>query len=55
MARVMGFKPESIRHLVEAERNGIGSLHPNVLGDDPKLVVVKFNKPPRLSPAALVE
>jgi uncharacterized protein (DUF362 family) len=55
MAMVMGFKPESIRHLVEAERNGIGSLHPNVLGDDPKLAVVKFNKPPRLSPAALVE
>jgi uncharacterized protein (DUF362 family) len=55
MARVMGFKPESIPHLVEAERNGIGSLHPNVLGDDPKLAAVKFNKPSRLSPAALVE
>jgi len=54
MARVMDFKPDSIRHLVEAERNDIGSLHPNILGEDPKLAVVKFNKPPRLSPAALV-
>jgi uncharacterized protein (DUF362 family) len=55
MARVMGFKPEHIRHLVEAERNGLGSLCPTVLGDDLKLAVVKFNKPSRLSPAALVE
>jgi len=42
MARVMGFNPERIRHIVEAERHGLGSLHPNVVGDDPETHMVKF-------------
>jgi len=54
MARIMGFKPEKIRHLVEAEKYGLGSLNPKVLGKSLKSITVKFKPPPHLSPTALL-
>lgn len=54
MARVMGFKPEKIRHLVEAEKYGLGTLNPKVLGESLKSTTVKFKPPSHLSPTALL-
>lgn len=54
MARVMGFKPEKIRHLVEAEKYGLGTINPEVLGKSLKSTTVKFKPPPHLSPKALL-
>jgi uncharacterized protein (DUF362 family) len=54
MARVMGFKAERIRHVVEAEKYGLGSLNPKILGKSLKSTTVKFNPPSHLSPNALV-
>ena len=54
MARVMGFKPEKIRHLVEAEKYGLGTINPKVLGKSLKSTTVKFKPPPHLSPKALL-
>jgi len=52
MARVMGFKPERIRHVVEAEKHGLGSLNPKILGKSLKSTTVKFNPSSHLSPTA---
>ena len=52
--RVMGFKPEKIRHLVEAEKFGLGALDPPILGENLQSVKGKFNPPCDLSPKALV-
>jgi len=54
IARIMGFKPEKIRHLVEAEKHGLGSLNPKILGKSLKSTTVKFNPPSHLSPIALL-
>ena len=54
MARVMGFEPERIRHLVEAERYGLGALNPRVLGESLESTTVKFEPPSSLKPSALV-
>jgi len=54
MARIMGFKPERIRHLVEAEKYGLGTLNPKVLGKSLKSTTVKFKPPTHLSPTALL-
>jgi len=54
MARIMGFKPERIRHLVEAEKYGLGTLNPKVLGESLKSVTVRFKPPTHLSPTALL-
>ena len=54
MARVMGFKPERIRHVVEAGKYGLGSLNPKILGKSLKSTTVKFNPSSHLSPTALV-
>jgi uncharacterized protein (DUF362 family) len=54
MARAMGFDPERIRHIVEAERDGLGSLHPEVLGDDPGSHVVEFRTPSGLKENAVL-
>jgi uncharacterized protein (DUF362 family) len=54
MARVMGFDPEKIRHIVEAERHGLGSLHPEVVGDDPGSHVVGFKTPSGLKSNAVL-
>ncbi len=47
MARLMGFKPELIRFLVEGEKLGLGTLNPRVVGEPLEDMVVKF-KPPDL-------
>jgi len=53
MARAMGFKPERIRHLVEAERYGLGTLNPRILGKSLKSTTVNFKPPSHLSQTAL--
>jgi uncharacterized protein (DUF362 family) len=55
MARVMGFNPERIRHIVEAERHGLGSLHPEIVGDNPGSHVAKFKVPSGLKTNAVLE
>jgi uncharacterized protein (DUF362 family) len=55
MVRIMGFNPERIRHLVEAERLGLGTLEPLVLGENLKSATVKFKAPSNLSQKALVK
>lgn len=52
--RVMGLDPEKIRHLVGAEKYGLGSLHPSVVGESIDAMAVKFNQPSDLSPKALI-
>jgi uncharacterized protein (DUF362 family) len=54
MARAMGFNPEKIRHIVEAEKHGLGSLHPKVLGDDLESFRVEFKIPSGLKRNALL-
>jgi len=54
MARIMGFEPERIRHLVEAERYGFGALNPRVLGESLESTTVKFKPPSSLKASALV-
>ncbi len=54
MARVMGFDPERIRQIVEAERHGLGSMHPEVVGDDPESHVVEFKTPSGLKSNAVL-
>ena len=54
MVRIMGFKPERIRHLVEAEKYGLGTLNPKVFGESLKSTTVKFKPPTHLSPTALL-
>jgi len=55
MARAMGFDPERIRHIVEAAEHGLGSLNPEVVGDDPDSHAVKFKKPKGLKANALLK
>lgn len=52
MARVMGFQPERIRHLVEAERYGLGILDPKVLGESVESTAVEFKTPFNLKSTA---
>ena len=54
VARVMGFKPEKIRHLVEAEKYGLGTLNPKILGKSLKSTTVRFKSPSDLSRTALL-
>ncbi len=54
MARVMGFDPERIRQIVEAERHGLGSMHPEVVGDDPESHVLEFKTPSGLKSNAVL-
>jgi uncharacterized protein (DUF362 family) len=53
-ARAMGFDPEKIRHIVEAERHGLGSLHPRVVGDDLNDSWVEFKTPSGLRANAVL-
>jgi uncharacterized protein (DUF362 family) len=55
MARIMGFKPERIRHLVIGEKYGLGTLHPKVVGDSIDSLTVKFKPPANLRPTALID
>jgi len=54
MARIMGFNPEKIRHLVKAEKYGLGTVNPEVLGRSLKSTTVKFRPPSRVSQTALL-
>jgi len=54
MARVMGFDPGRIRHIVEAGRHGLGSLDPVVVGDDLESLMVEFKKPKGLKSNAVL-
>lgn len=49
----MGFQPRRIRHLVEAERYGLGTLNPKVLGESIESTAVRFKQPPYLKSTAL--
>ena len=55
MARAMGFDPEKIRHIVEAERHSLGSVHPKVVGDDLEDYRIEFKVPSRLSRNSMLE
>lgn len=55
MARLMGFNPERIRHIVEAEKHGLGSINPKIVGDELESQIVKFSEPSSLKPNALLE
>ncbi len=54
MARVMGFDPGRIRHIVEAAGHGLGSLDPVVVGDDLESHVVEFKTPKGLKANAVL-
>jgi uncharacterized protein (DUF362 family) len=54
LARMMGFTPETIRHLVEAQSHGLGSLNPTIVGESLASSAVKFNPPSHVSPSALL-
>jgi uncharacterized protein (DUF362 family) len=55
MARAMGFDPGRIRHIVEAAGQGLGSLHPRVVGDDVEACRVEFRAPSGLKADAVLE
>ena len=54
MARVMGFEPEKIRHIVEAGKIGLGSLNPEVVGDTVEDCRVEFKIPKGLKSTAVL-
>ena len=54
MARVMGFEPEKIRHIVEAEKIGLGSMNPEVVGDKVDDCRVEFRTPKGLKSNAVL-
>ncbi len=54
MARVMGFDPSKIRHIVEAADHGLGSLDPVVVGGDVESHVLEFKKPKTLKANAVL-
>ena len=43
MAKVMGLKPEKIQHVVEATEYNLGTLNPNVVGENIESSRVQFN------------
>jgi len=49
LAKVMGFDPLKIKHIALAERQGLGMIHPKVIGEQVESVATKFQKP-KLSP-----
>ncbi len=53
MARLIGFAPERIRHLVEGEKLGLGTINPEILGETLESMRVEFKPPKKLGPAAL--
>ena len=46
MARIMGFEPEQIRHIMDSYDYDLGTINPTVLGESIESIAVKF-KPPR--------
>jgi uncharacterized protein (DUF362 family) len=45
MSHIMGFDPKSINHIRLANESGLGGLDPEVIGENPDDVVVKFRQP----------
>jgi uncharacterized protein (DUF362 family) len=45
MARIMGFEPEQIRHLMSAYDYEVGTINPTVLGESVESIMVKFTPP----------
>lgn len=43
MARIMGFEPEQVRHVVESNDYDLGSMTPTVMGESIEEIAVKFN------------
>lgn len=43
--KIMGFNPEKIRQLLEAEKFDLGTLHPKVLGASVESIKIQFNSP----------
>jgi len=43
MARIMGFKPEQVRHIMDTKDHGLGSINPNILGEAIETISVKFD------------
>ena len=54
LADNMGFNPEKIRHVFEAERFGLGSINPRILGESLDAIKINFKQPVNLSSTALV-
>lgn len=46
MARIMGFEPEQIRHIMETHIYDLGTINPTVYGEPVESITVKF-KPPK--------
>jgi uncharacterized protein (DUF362 family) len=46
MARIMGFNPEQIRHIMDSFDYDLGTIEPTVLGESIESIAVRF-KPPR--------
>ncbi len=46
MARIMGFEPEQIRHIMDSHDYDLGTIDPTVLGESIESIAVNF-KPPR--------
>ena len=44
LARVMGFTPSKIKHITLAAKHGLGSLNPEIIGEELDSVIVKFWK-----------
>ena len=55
MARVMGYDPSRIRHIVEAADHRLGRLDPVVVGGDVESHVVEFKKPKTLRANAVLD
>ena len=55
MASIMGFNPESIRHLVMAARYSLGTLYPRCVGEPLESTRVPFKMPSNLSSTALIK
>ena len=54
MAQIMGFEPEKIRHIVEAEKMGLGTINPKVVGDEVNDCRVEFKTPKGLKANACI-
>jgi uncharacterized protein (DUF362 family) len=54
LARIMGFNPEKIFHIVKAEKYGLGTLNPKILGEKWETMTVKFTLPDSIKPTAFM-
>jgi hypothetical protein len=50
----MGFEPEKIRHIVEAEKIGLGCINPKIVGDKVEDCRVEFRTPQGLKSDAVL-